>query len=512
MASGGANTSAGGTQSSGGSAAAGASSGGNGSSNGGGNNASGGATGTGGNNASGAGDSVAGSTGTGGGPTVDLPAVVTSAQDAYWKTGQLTEVTSGTADVTVNDSSPAQTFDGFGGAFNEKGWDYLSQLSEADRDTALKLLFGDDGARFVSGRIPIGANDYAMDRYSLNEMANDTTMANFSIERDRQKLIPFVKAALKIRPDLNLWASPWTPPTWMKTNKAFDRGNMKEDDTTFAAYALYLAKFVQEYEKEGIHVRAVHPQNEPGFEQDYPSCLWTGAGMAKFIGAFLGPTFEKEKVNAQIYLGTMSNNSADPAIITAVTKDTTAMQYVKGFGLQWGMIGSVSGLKSRNLPIMQTEHKCGNYPWMPSDYPNFNKNKAPNDIAYALESWTYLRDWIKAGVTHYAAWNMVLDPVGLGIDVKRVWPQNALLVADVSAKKLIITPAYYVFRHLSQYVEPGAKVVGTSGGDALAFKNPSGKLVAVLYNSGAAKKAIVAIGGKKMQFDMPAKGWATVSP
>ena len=106
---------------------------------------------------------------------------------------------------------------------------------------------------------------------------------------------------------------------------------------------------------------------------------------------------------------------------------------------------------------------------------------------------------------------MVLDTVGLGNDTTRVWPQNALLTVDTTAKKLNITPTYYVFRHLAQYVEQGAKVLPTTGGDALAFKNPDGKIVTVLYNSGAAKTAIVSAGGKMLSFPIPAAGWATVT-
>ena len=106
--------------------------------------------------------------------------------------------------------------------------------------------------------------------------------------------------------------------------------------------------------------------------------------------------------------------------------DATATKYIKGFGLQWNMLPIVSGLTSKNLPIMQTEHKCGNYPWNPSGLPAFNSNKAPNDHAYAVESWGYIRDWIKAGVNSYSTWNMVLDTIGNGIDSGRLWPQNAL--------------------------------------------------------------------------------------
>jgi glucosylceramidase len=135
----------------------------------------------------------------------------------------------------------------------------------------------------------------------------------------------------------------------------------------------------------------------------------------------------------------------------------------------------------------------------------------PNDHAYAIESWGYIRDWIKAGVNVYSAWNMVLDTAGKNLDSMRPWPQNALLTVNTASRTLNVTPAYYVFRHLSQYVDPGAKVVTTTGGDALAFKNPDGTIVAVVYNSGAARKFIVSVAGRRQQFDMPASGWATIN-
>jgi glucosylceramidase len=118
-------------------------------------------------------------------------------------------------------------------------------------------------------------------------------------------------------------------------------------------------------------------------------------------------------------------------------------------------------------------------------------------------------------VNSYSAWNMVLDTLGGGNAVTRnpPWYQNALLVVNRSAKTLTVTPAYYVFRHLSQYIQPGATRVGTTGTslDALAFKNPDGSIVTVMYNAGsAAKTAILSVGGSKLQFSIPSTGWATV--
>jgi len=448
--------------------------------------------------------------GTGGAPPIVEPAVVTSAQNAYWKEGTLTEVTSGTADVTVNDATTYQPWDGFGGTFNEVGWAMLQLLTPTERDRALNLLFGMDGARFAFGRVPIGASDYALTRYTLDESPGDYTMANFSVEHDQANLIPYIQAALAIKPDIRLWASPWSPPTWMKDNGAIDGGNMKDDAMVLSAHALYLAKFVEEYAKLGIPIEAIHPQNEPGYETRYPSCLWTPALVTKYIRDYLGPTFDERKVPAKIYLGTMSNADAgkDGTIISTVTADSGAMKYVKGFGLQWNMIDSIASLKSLDLPIVQSEHKCGNYPW---ETATFNANTAPNDYAYGIESWGLIVDWINAGATSYSAWNMVLDKDGKNSDMTRAWPQNALLWVDKTAKTLNVTAAYYVFRHVSEFVDPGAKRVATTGGSALAFKNPDGSIAVAMYNSGAAKQAIVSVGAKKLQFDMPSNGWATVN-
>jgi glucosylceramidase len=464
-----------------------------------------------------AGTSNGGSAGLGGagaggtGVTLTLPYLVTSGPSAYWQAaGELQEVTGATADVTVNDASPAQDWEGFGAAFNEMGWNYLSMLSEEDRNTALHLLFSADGVNFAWGRIPMGATDYAMDRYTLNETAGDTSMSMFSIERDQQKLIPFVKAAQIIKRDMHFWASPWTPPTWMKDgpfNDEFphDGGTIKTDDATLEALANYFVKFVQSYGEQGISIEIVSPQNEPGYSGTYPTCGWAPATYANFVGEFLGPALSAASLSTKIMLGTFNGGTGDTNIISTVMGDATARGYIKAIGYQWGMDGQVANAKAYNLPIWQTEHKCGNYPWE-----TYDMEKAPNDQAYAVESWGLIRDWIKRGVNAYSTWNVVLDTIGVGIDSERIWPQNALLAVDTAAKRLVITPTYYVFRHFSQFVTPGAKVVATSGGDAIAFKNPDSSVVLVAYNSGAEKTATVAIAGKQLQFTMPATGWATV--
>ena len=485
-------------------------------------------TGTGGGG--GSGGSGGSTTGTGG-STPSAPKLITSAPNAYWNTtGTLTVVTSGTANVTVNDATAMKTFEGFGGAFNEMGWNYLNMLSASDKDRAMKLLFdATDGAHFVWGRIPIGASDYALQRYTEDETANDTSLSGFSITRDVTYVIPYVKAAQAVNGSLRFWASPWTPPTWMKTNTgtvngtscarvggtAFDGGCMQDIAANLTTLAQYIVKWIQAYALQGITIEMVSPQNEPNYAQGYPSALWASPLYTKFVGQYLGPALSQAQLATKIMLGTNSNGvtGKDTTVVTSVMADATAKTLVKVIGLQWSMLDNYkanpSSFDMYNLPIWATEHMCGNYPWNPAGLPAYVE-PAPNNQAYGVESWGYIRDAIKAGVTAYSAWNMVLDTVGKGNDTVRQWSQDSLLVVNTTAKTLTVTPAYYVFRHVSQYVQPTAKVVATSGGDAIAFKNPDGSVVAAMYNSGGAATYIVQIKGQKLQFTMPGTGWATV--
>jgi len=450
-----------------------------------------------------------------GGSTTAASTLVTSASGNYWKSGTWTEVTTN-ATVTVDDTKASQTWEGFGGAFNEKGWSYLT--TQALQDQAIQLLFGTDGARFAWGRIPIGASDYALARYTDDEVASgstDTSMASFSIDQDKKYLIPYIKAAQAVKSDIRFWASPWTPPTWMKTgpynpntgksNSNFDGGVMKSDAATLTAYAQYLVKWVQAFQGQGINIEIVSAQNEPNYQQNYPSCHWDTATYVSFVGTYLGPALTAANLTTEVMDGTLSNTSGDSDIGSQVLSNATAKGYCGAIGVQWGMAAAtqISTLKNLagSIPIWLSEHQCGGTIGSTA--------AAPNDQAYGVSSWGYIRDAIKNGLTAYNAWNMVLDPGGLGIDDTRKWPQNALLV--VNSGSITQTPAYYVFRHFSQFVDPGATVVSTTGGDTVGFKNPDGSLVAVMYNSGSANSSyVVSIGGKKLQFAMPGAGWATV--
>ena len=442
------------------------------------------------------------------------PSLVTSGPNAYWQEGEWTEMAGGNADITVNENNAYQEWLGFGGTFNEAGWKALEVLDAGERERAVRLLFDErEGAGFDWGRIPMGSSDFALSRYSYAETPDDWEMQSFSLDKDKERLIPYIKAALAYKPDVRLWGSPWSPPAWMKNGNSLNGGSMKNDPQVLQAHALYFARFVEEYAKEGLTIDHVQPQNEPGYETTYPSCSWGASEvgnhngqtyLGNFVADYLGPTFEERGLETDIWYGTLSNPNTVNAYLSGLT---SARSHIVGAGLQWNTMGQVGQLANSGLLVMQTEHKCGNYHWLDG----FNPDRPPNDHAYGVEGWGLIRDWLKAGVHVYMAWNMILDEKGHSL-ASPTWPQNALLVVDQPSAKLILTPTYYVFRHLSYYVDAGAVRVGTTGiDDSLAFKNPDGSIVAVVHNSGGqARTTTLSAGGKTVQFQIPASGWASV--
>jgi glucosylceramidase len=438
-------------------------------------------------------------------PTLILTTQVTP----FVRSGVSAATTGAQSDVTVDSDKTFQIISGFGGAFNEHGWEALSTLSPTERDDVLKALFDPvNGLRFNMARSPIGASDYAVDRYTLDETAGDTQMVKFSIERDKQRLIPFIKAALKIRPDLKLWSSAWTPPTWMKSNKAFDGGAFKDEPQIYAAYALYLTKFVESYRQEGINVFMVVPQNEPAQLTHYPSCDWKPAQYVKFIRDYLGPAFRSKKVDTAIFVGTINRHDWD---VMTVLKDAPTLAYVSGVAVQWDglqQLGKIHGAFPQ-LAIMQSETECGNNHWQPG----YNRERAPNDFRYAAYTWRKFRDFIAAGSSSYFVWNMVLDEQGKNIDSVSPWPQNSAVVVDRSARRAIYTPMYWATKHYSGLVDVGARLVHTDGAykDKIAFVNPDGTAVVELLNGERAPTRVtVAIGSRSFAVELPAESFATL--
>jgi glucosylceramidase len=438
-------------------------------------------------------------------------AYISNDQRLFEKT-RVSIIESSSVEVSVYPKVGRQTIDGFGGAFNEQGWQALSVLDEDKRREVMRSLFDTkEGLGLTICRVPIGASDYALDRYTLNEEAGDVEMKHFSIERDRRHLIPYIKEAISIQPKLRLWGSAWTPPTWMKDNKSFDSGNFLDDPEIYRAYALYLLKFIRAYQEEGLPVEAVAVQNEPGTLTHYPSCDWTATQFLTFIRDYLGPLFRKEGLVDAIMLGTFNQPNLIGHALTVLT-DTQARLYVSRLGLQWYALLFADKIRKLfpGIEIWQTETDCGNWHWMPG----FTPDRPPNDMSYAAFTWRQMRDWFRAGTSVYTLWNMLLDSSGNNLDSLRPWPQNSPITVDPQTKEVHYTPMFGAVGSFARFITPGARLVATEGAydDILSFANPDGGIVTVCYNPKCIPNQIrVRIGGIVYSMELPALSFGTLS-
>lgn len=414
----------------------------------------------------------------------------------------------------------------WGGCFNERSWDKLMKLTESERNHILDLLFDPnepEGLHLTMGRIPIGSSDFAMDHYTLNDTAGDYEMKNFSIDRDREKLIPYIKEALKRQPNLKLWASPWTPPAWMKKEGENDNsahnsligGWFHNTEENMRAYALYFRKFIEAYRGEGIDIYMVSPQNEPTIWSAYASCLWSGDQLRDFIKGYLGP--EMKKLGVEIYLGTFTNSNdslADPAL-----NDEESAKYISGVGFQWWSYNKARSLYHTgfDLGMMQTETMCGN---------------GNNDWQYAESQFDVMYMYFSYGITSYNMWNLVLEWDGVNPGgyntAEHPWPQNAPVTVNETTKEYSINPQYYEIKHYTDAVKPGACRIESSGtynqeygpnqgsdveADAaytaerreIAFRNTDGTISLLVKNgSGQTQNVDINFNGRKISAELPA--------
>lgn len=418
---------------------------------------------------------------------------VCTTRDRPWQTmntgvEEITLQGVGDLHVMLQPTQEFQVIEGFGACFHERGWQALCALPEEQRAAILTDLFAPGvGANLSICRVPIGANDFALDWYSHNETPGDFDMRRFSTARDHKLLIPFIQMAQRYNPRLSLWASPWSPPVWMKTNGHYatakprlglpDNGirddqvrqegqdTFIQDDRYFKAYALYFRRFVEDYEKQGMRIGMVMPQNEFNSAQIFPSCTWTPQGLSRFIPA-LGE--EMAKIGTDVFFGTLER--PDEQLFESVFSDPAARPFIRGVGAQWAGRAAVPFIHRAHpeLKIWQSEQECGD---------------GRNDWRFARFGWQIMKDFMRSGTTVYNYWNIALDS---GQRSRWGWTQNSMISVDMQSGSFQYNHDYYVFKHVSHFVQPGARRIGTisfSGYEnQLAFRNPDGRTVVVIQN------------------------------
>ena len=382
---------------------------------------------------------------------------------------------------------PTKTFQeilGFGAAFTDAACYMFNQLSPDVRQTLFHKLFHASEMGLNVCRTCIGASDYSTKAYSYDEGDPDPDLKRFSIEHDRAYILPMLREARKVNPNLFLLSSPWTPPGWMKSNNSMLGGNMRRQ--YMSSYANYFAKFIQGYEAEGIPIQAVTIQNEVDTDQDgrMPACTWPQEYEADFVRQHLGPTFERNGIKTKIWLIDHNYNLWGRAIAELETPDLH--QYAND--IAWhGYVGEVEWI--------DRVHQA-----FPDVKMHWTEGGPAYDDPHYADDWA---EWSKtfSGILRHhcnsiTAWNLALDEKGR----PNIGPFNCggLVTINSESKKISYSGQLWAFAHYSSFIRRAAHRFDTQSQATdlyhTGFENPDGQRVLVLTNSGAARNCELRLG------------------
>lgn len=378
--------------------------------------------------------------------------------------------------VEVDPGLTYQTIMGFGGAFTEAAAVTLSKMSADLREEVIEKYYDkNSGLNYNLGRVHIHSCDFALGNYTYVE-EGDQELKSFSIDHDRALILPLVKAAMAKRgSDLQILASPWSPPHWMKTNHQMNHGGQLLPDY-FSAWAMYYAKFIEAYEAAGVPIWGLTVQNEPAAVQIWDSCIYSAEEERDFVKNHLGPTLVAAGYGDKKLLIWDHNRDVMVQRAKRVLEDPEAAQYVWGTGFHWYVseafenVGKVHDLfPDKHLLFTEGCQEGG-----------VHLNAWHTGERYARNMIGDFNNWCEG----YLDWNIVLDERGGPNHVNNLC--DAPIICDTQENTLIYNSSYYYIGHFSKYVQPGAlRIFSDSADESLglvAFINPDKKTVIVLLN------------------------------
>ncbi len=390
---------------------------------------------------------------------------------------------------------------GFGAALTDSACYMLDQLEPDARRRLFQQLFGPAELGLSVCRIAMGSSDYATEMYSYDEGEPDPELRRFSIDRDRKYVIPMLKLARAVNPDLFLFASPWSPPGWMKANGSMLGGSMRKRN--FAVYARYFVKFIEAYGEAGVPVNAVSVQNEVDTDQDgrMPACLWGQEYEMGFVAEHLGPQFEAAKIPTKIWILDHNYDLWGRAICEL--DDPRVNRYVDG--VAWhGYAG-----KPVAMTRVHEAHPEKHMHWTEGG-PDVRDPHYRTDWTRWSATFTgVLRNWARSII----GWNLALDETGK----PNIGPFSCggLITIDSKTKEITQSGQYWAFAHYSSVIRRGARRIESSGGPEsvthVAFANPDGSNVAILTNSGPEKTVSVRTLGREARVHLPVDSVVTLS-
>ncbi len=431
--------------------------------------------------------------------------------------------------IQVDENIKYQQMDGFGASLTDSSaWLIYNKLSDPDRNNLMSKLFSkSDGIGINYLRQPMGASDFVVgDHYTYDDMPpgeTDLGLNNFSIDHDKDYIIPLLKQAKNINSSLEIMGSPWSPPAWIKTSDNLIGGSLKSSN--YQVYADYFVKFIQAYDNEGISIDAITIQNEPAYtSNDYPGMNMTWSEQAEFIRDFLGPTFHANSITTKIFIwdhNRAGDGGGDPAwdgkkYVTNILNDPQARKYIAGSA--W------HGYDDLNLGIFRHEIQTEVHNAFPDKEIYFTERTASGKYNFDVNlQWVShniiipsLRNWAETIIL----WNIALtvystDPFSTGPHNGGCGICRGLVMINQSDGSVTYEPEYYALGHFSKFVEPDAHRIDSNTYDneleTVAFLNPDGSKILVVLNvtNSSSKTFDVKWNGMYFSYTLPKRSLVT---
>ena len=385
--------------------------------------------------------------------------------------------------VFVNPNKTFQTFWGIGGAITDASAETFAKLPKAKQDELLKAYYDPlEGIGYTLARTSIHSCDFSSGSFTYIA-ENDKELETFNIDHDRQYRIPLIKKAIQAAGgELPLYASPWSPPAFMKdSNDMLHGGSLLPD--YFQSWATYYTKFIKAYEKEGLPIWGITIQNEPMATQTWESCIYTAEEERDFLKNYLGPTMRREGLGDKKIVVWDHNRDLICNRVNTIFEDPEAAQYAWGTGFHWYEDWTGSDPMYVNLDnvaesfpykkLLFTEGCASSFD--PAKYQHW-----PNAERYGK---SMINDF-NQGTVGWTDWNILLDETGGPNHVSNFC--FAPIHADTRTGELIYTPSYYYIGHFSKFIRPNARRVSTVSSRSqllsTSFLNKDGSMVTVVMN------------------------------
>ena len=387
--------------------------------------------------------------------------------------------------VFVDPAKKAQSIVGIGGALTDASAETYARLPAARQREFLDAYYDPHkGIGYTIGRTHIHSCDFSSASYTY-VTEGDKALTSFSVEHDRQFRIPFIKQAIATAGGkLTLFASPWSPPAFMKTNNDMLHGGKLKPEF-FQSWANYYTRFIKAYAREGIPIWGITVQNEPMATQTWESCVYSAEDERDFLKNFLGPTMKREGLGDRKIIAWDHNRDLIYQRVSTILADPRAAQYVWGIGFHWYEPWSGGCMLFDNVRLVHETFPDKKLLFTEGTADTFK----PDDIHNWRLGETYGRSMINdfnGGAVGWTDWNVLLDEQGGPNHVGNFC--FAPVHADTRTGELTYTNSYYYIGHFARFVRPGArKIACASSRSALlstAFVNADGTIAVVVMNPG----------------------------